>query len=209
LLQRWLTEVAGAIAEADPTHLLTVGEEGFWSSAWRGSSFTGFDANPEPWAAHTGQDFSTQHALATITYASTHLWPSNWAVVGGLGLLFPNSFSRNWIAAHIAASAALNKPLLLSEFGHYRDDSSASLLTRGSGNALQFMDSVWSAMEESVTAGRAGQGSALWSVYPECLRSASSADPYAIFTTDAEMMGRFRKHIARMQTGAGKKVAGC
>ena len=79
-----------------------------------------------------------QHSLGSITYASTHLWPSNWAMVGGVGLLFPNAFSRNWVAAHIAAAAALNRPLCLSEFGHYRDDSAASLLTRGRLAVLMF-----------------------------------------------------------------------
>ena len=147
-----------------------------------------------------------QHSLGSITYASTHLWPSNWAMVGGVGLLFPNAFSRNWVAAHIAAAAALNRPLCLSEFGHYRDDSAASLLTRGSGSSLSYMDAVWTEMEDSVANGRAGQGSALWSYYPDCSRSATSSDPYAIYTSDSALMARFKEHIKRMQTGAGKKV---
>ena len=58
-----------------------------------------------------------QHSLAEVSYASTHLWPSNWQMVGGLSLLFPNAFSNNWVTAHIEAAAALRKPLLLSEFG--------------------------------------------------------------------------------------------
>jgi mannan endo-1,4-beta-mannosidase len=75
-LQAWIREMAEHVALHDPHHLRTVGEEGFYSS-WRSR------ANPAAWASSTGQDFVTNHDLRSIDFTSMHLWPSNWALLGG------------------------------------------------------------------------------------------------------------------------------
>lgn len=65
---------------------------------------------------------------------------------------------------------------------------------------------MWAQLEDSVAAGHAGQGDALWVVYPDYARSATAADPYAVYASDEALMARFRLHIARMQAYAGANV---
>jgi len=66
--------MAAWFASHAPWQALTQGEEGFWQGR-TGSRYTLYDADPEPWGAITGQDFTTNEAPPGITYASTHLWP--------------------------------------------------------------------------------------------------------------------------------------
>ncbi len=58
-----------------------MGEEGFWAlgSPWAGFNPWG-EFLPRNWSYGTGQDFSTQHELTAIDFATMHLWPPNWAV---------------------------------------------------------------------------------------------------------------------------------
>ena len=36
------------------------------------------EANPGGWALQSGQNFSVNHAPATIDFAAIHVWPDNW-----------------------------------------------------------------------------------------------------------------------------------
>ncbi len=110
-LQDWLEEMAHFVKFLDRTHLLSTGEEGFYSIGSGGS----VDANPEVWSLTTGQDFVANHAIPEIDFAVAHLWPDNWGVFT-LGL--PASFSETWLVKHKSDSRAiLGKPFLLEEFG--------------------------------------------------------------------------------------------
>ena len=70
--------MAAFLAEHDPNHLRSIGEEGFFSAGARG-----VNANPAAWAQSTGQDFYTNHMATGITHAAMHVWPANWAIMGG------------------------------------------------------------------------------------------------------------------------------
>ena len=64
------------LKKADPNHMITVGEEGFYT---KGSS--GEQVNPGTgWASLTGQDFIANHASPSIDFAAAHIWPDNWEV---------------------------------------------------------------------------------------------------------------------------------
>ena len=64
------------LKKADPNHMITVGEEGFYT---KGSS--GEAVNPGTgWASLTGQDFIANHASPAIDFAAAHIWPDNWEV---------------------------------------------------------------------------------------------------------------------------------
>ena len=68
------------LKKADPNHMITVGEEGFYT---KGSSGEG--VNPGTgWASLTGQDFIANHASPAIDFAAAHIWPDNWEVSGRL-----------------------------------------------------------------------------------------------------------------------------
>lgn len=65
-------DVAAFIKSIDAKHLVTVGEEGFYS---RGP---GVAANPQAgsatWPAEQGQDFVADHDAPDIDFLSFHLW---------------------------------------------------------------------------------------------------------------------------------------
>lgn len=72
--------MAKYLKKADPNHMITVGEEGFYT---KGSS--GEAVNPGTgWASLTGQDFIANHASPAIDFAAAHIWPDNWEVRGHL-----------------------------------------------------------------------------------------------------------------------------
>ena len=75
-LQSWIDEMAAYLKKADPNHMVTVGEEGFYTKGSAGES-----ANPgSGWASLTGQDFTANHASPHIDFAACHIWPDNWEV---------------------------------------------------------------------------------------------------------------------------------
>lgn len=112
-LQQWLEEMARYVKSLDSNHLLSTGEEGFYTAGSRGSA----DANPEMWALTTGQDFIANHDIPDIDFAVAHLWPDNWGVFS-LGGTLGDDFSVDWIRAHTRdAHEVLGKPFVLEEFG--------------------------------------------------------------------------------------------
>jgi len=75
-VQSWIDEMSKYLKKADPNHMITVGEEGFYT---KGSS--GESVNPGTgWASLTGQDFIANHASKAIDFAAAHIWPDNWEV---------------------------------------------------------------------------------------------------------------------------------
>lgn len=80
-IQSWIDEMADYVKSLDGNHLLTVGEEGFYS----GSDPTRYRFNPQgstkiSWANTEGQDFIGNHRSPSIDFASIHSWVDNWQV---------------------------------------------------------------------------------------------------------------------------------
>ncbi|DBA97559.1 hypothetical protein WJX77_001628 [Trebouxia sp. C0004] len=109
-VQAWIEEVSAFVKAADPNHLVTVGEEGFY-----GPGSLDLGSNPSPgagtWCSLTGQNFTQNMAPATIDFAGVHIWPDLWTVQD------PVSFTTAWLTAHIANAQSLGKPFIVEEFG--------------------------------------------------------------------------------------------
>jgi hypothetical protein len=59
-------------------------------------------------------------------------------------------------------------------------------------------------MEESARQGRAGQGSAFWTLYPQWSEALTSTDVYGIYpAADVDIMERFRQHASAMKAIRG------
>lgn len=58
----------------------------------------------------------SQIEVQAVDFTSIHLYPDYWATGN---LTFQLDFTAQFIAGHIAESAALQKPLIISEFGKY------------------------------------------------------------------------------------------
>lgn len=73
-VQNWIKENAAYLKSLDPNHMVSVGEEGFYSSTpSRLSANPGADIN-SPWASQEGQDFIADHSSPDVDYAAFHSW---------------------------------------------------------------------------------------------------------------------------------------
>ena len=98
----WVDRVSTALKQADPNHMIAVGDEGFLCETYQEEpSMTG--------DCYVGTDFSAFTALPHIDFGSLHLYPDSWGKNAAWGAA--------WIANHTAIAHALGKPVLLGEFG--------------------------------------------------------------------------------------------
>eukprot|EP00891_Asterochloris_glomerata_P004449 jgi/Astpho2/4449/Aster-00059 len=150
LVTAWVNEMAAYTKTQDPNHLLTVGIEGFYSE---------YDpqnvANPgNGWASLTGQNFTDQHSSPSIDFGAIHYWPDRWTL--GQAPASPD-FLQYWVGNHSLNMAALNKPLLLEEFGV---EVEPPALPAGIARRNTFYQTIYNALTASVNSA-SGAASAL------------------------------------------------
>ena len=76
--------MAPFVKQLDSNHLLTVGEEGFWSTtADRLLDNPIYQPAGTNWARDDGQDFLADHSSPYIDFATFHSWIDNWKVMTG------------------------------------------------------------------------------------------------------------------------------
>ncbi|KAK9803011.1 hypothetical protein WJX73_010453 [Symbiochloris irregularis] len=106
-MQTFIDAAAAHIKNIDKNHLVTVGEEGFFSTSGQYAS-----ANPNQ-VQNSGQAFEENHRGPNIDYASMHLWPDNWVLPSDV--IWDLASVNTWISDHEAVATALGKPLVMSE----------------------------------------------------------------------------------------------
>ena len=189
-MQRWIEEMAAFVAHHDPFHLRTVGSEGFWSSSSESSEYAMY--NPAAWASTNGQDFIINHASPNVTHTTTHVWPGNWQSPFSLTSYFTGATLRGWVEGHILASAALKRPLILSEFGQ-------SLASFNPLPKASYFNLAWALVEDSVSRGHVLQGSSFWAVFPKETRQQTQRDGFSVFLDDPVLMPRLSGHAAALR----------
>ncbi|RYF80741.1 MAG: beta-mannosidase [Chitinophagaceae bacterium] len=107
--KKWISDAAAFIKSKDRNHLVTTGHEGEMGS----------ESLPLFEEVHAGQN---------IDYLTIHIWPRNWGWLKGetMEADFPQAVSKtvDYINKHVTVAKALNKPLVLEEFGLPRDRNS-------------------------------------------------------------------------------------
>ncbi|PRW50827.1 glycoside hydrolase [Chlorella sorokiniana] len=160
-LQSWIEEMSAYLKQLDPNHLVTVGEEGFWSK----SSPNAGD-NPQPdsgWAAATGQDFTTNHQIKTIDYGGIHIWPDNWNVTD-------QAWMQRWIDAHMAVARQMNKPLVIEEFGKNVTSQDPAVIEKERNPTFK---TVMGALSKSLDSGDVLGGAKYWMADPVLVDASS------------------------------------
>ncbi|MVN22743.1 glycoside hydrolase 5 family protein [Mucilaginibacter arboris] len=108
--KQWILNAATFIKGLDKNHLITIGTEG--TQGTEGSA----------------ELFQAIHAFKPIDYLTIHIWPKNWgwfrdsSIVASLPQVISKSVA--YIQQHEAIAKAINKPLVLEEFGLPRDAQS-------------------------------------------------------------------------------------
>lgn len=99
-LLSWAAEMSSFIKVHDSSHLVGVGDEGFFNRSFSIDWL---------YNGSQGVDFEAFLALPTIDFGSFHLYPETWNK--------PAGWARHWIEDHLAAGAKAGKPVLLEEYG--------------------------------------------------------------------------------------------
>lgn len=73
-LQDWIVEMSSYVKSIDKNHLLTVGLEGFYGP----NSPKKSTVNPGEYFSLLGSDFIRNSEIATIDFASAHIYPDHW-----------------------------------------------------------------------------------------------------------------------------------
>ncbi|MBN1887733.1 MAG: cellulase family glycosylhydrolase [Thermoflexales bacterium] len=100
----WIDEMSAYVKSIDPKHLVDAGDEGFFDR-----DSTPYYAND--WFYNGGENisFDALVALPAIDFGSFHLYPDGWGKTPEWG--------TRWITEHVAAANAVNKPVIMGEFG--------------------------------------------------------------------------------------------
>eukprot|EP01025_Chloroclados_australasicus_P060297 TRINITY_DN7725_c0_g1_i4.p1 TRINITY_DN7725_c0_g1~~TRINITY_DN7725_c0_g1_i4.p1 ORF type:complete len:577 (+),score=44.64 TRINITY_DN7725_c0_g1_i4:148-1878(+) len=119
MIQSWIEEMSMFLKSIDPNHMVTIGEEGFYGW-YSGKEHVNPDARvgkSHTWAMKSGQSFVPNHSGTAIDFAATHIWVDDWGVTND-----PLGYFGWWIDEHANDARALNKPLLIEEFGKKVDN---------------------------------------------------------------------------------------
>jgi len=192
-LQDWIESESAFVKSLDPNHLVTVGEEGFWSADSPNEY-----ANPTWWAKAMGQNFRLNHMPDSIDFATIHIWPDTWSRPEA-------SFQKSWILEHMEeAEEILGKPLLLEEFGK----------AVRSAEDTEKRNDVFSAahelVEDSVRENRALKGSLFWNWETDLIRSpgayeVNAGDPtFQLIEEHTKRMEELRKQKCAFKCEASK-----
>ncbi|CAN96171.1 Putative mannanase [Sorangium cellulosum So ce56] len=118
LFKLWVERNAKFIKDIDPNHLVSIGSEGDLSYNW---------------GDYANSDYRAFHDVPGIDYLTFHVWPENWEwydpslpmdSAADKGLLAAITKSNGYIDAQLAHARALDKPIVVEEFGLARDDKS-------------------------------------------------------------------------------------
>ncbi|CAD7701855.1 unnamed protein product [Ostreobium quekettii] len=197
-VQAWIEEMAPYVKGLDPNHLLTVGEEGFYSTS--GKTW----ANPQGagrWPEEEGQDFINNHSPEAIDFMSFHSWVDNWEDV-------TEEFQRRWIQEHTADAVQLGKPVILEEFGKIVQPEGPFEPDR-----VKFFQIVYDEVLKQMDGGKGAlKGANFWQWYDEGqvapVEEGGGAGLYGIFASD-ETFGLIKAFTDTVNGMGGNTVEGC
>jgi mannan endo-1,4-beta-mannosidase len=144
---QWIDQSAKLIHQLAPHQLVTTGSEGIMGSL------------------RDPQVFLQAHQLASIDYATFHLWVKNW---GWFDINQPEATYEkglttaiNYIDQHLILAKQLNKPMVLEEFGIERDNGEFG---RESGTKWRDMllTKIYQHWYHAAKAGELAAGSNFW-----------------------------------------------
>ena len=143
----WIGRTADFIKQRDPNHLVSTGNEGVMG------------------CLESTDCVSRANAAKNIDYVTFHMWPLNWSWIdpAKLDATFEAGLARcrAYIDTHIKLAQALNKPLVLEEFGFPREGG-ANAPTVPTSHRDRFYRMVYDAVEASAARQGPFAGSNFW-----------------------------------------------
>ena len=105
VITTWASETSAYIKSLDPTHMVTLGDEGWFCSGGDGSY---------AYSCAEGVDFEKNLQVSTLDYGTFHQYPDQWG--------YNYTWGNEWIQQHAALSTQYKKPVVLEEYG-VQDDA--------------------------------------------------------------------------------------
>lgn len=150
-ISTWVATMSSYIKSIDPNHLVGLGDEGF-----------GLPGDGSyPYTYTIGTNFTADLAISSIDFGTFHLYPGSWGETSN-----PTTWGSSWIDNHVLVQKALNKPVILEEFG----------VTSSQQATYQ----TW--LTEAVNSGLTGW--LIWQAGSQLSTGPSPQDGYAIYPTD-------------------------
>jgi mannan endo-1,4-beta-mannosidase len=115
LMRSWVTEMASFIKSNDPNHLVTIGDEGFYGLNETGGVVCVRD---QWWCNGQSGDWLGLLSISSIDFATLHVYPDvfhmgEWSIEAS-----EDETAIGWIQNHTLQAHALNKPIIMEEFGY-------------------------------------------------------------------------------------------
>jgi len=198
-LRDWFAEMAAYIKTLDGKHLVTTGEEGFYST-----TPDGYWVNPDYWSPDEGQDYIADHTITRdIDFLTIHMWPDNW-LMDAVGWQDKVVFTKDWVDVHIAQASELGMPLLIEEFGKkIMDNENVDIRN-------EIYKAVYDAAEQSAKSGGPVVGTMFWYLSDEVYSDPDgwSRGGYNVALSDQSTLGLIERH-SRSMANAGDNESSC
>lgn len=108
ILYNWASEMSAYVKSLDPYHMVSIGDEGFFN--WDYQEATSQNRNHYVYAGAEGVDFAKLMTIDTVDFGTPHMYMEDWGVSNENG-------DVNWINDHAEVAVAVNKPVIMEEFG--------------------------------------------------------------------------------------------
>jgi len=166
----WASSVSQYIKSLDNTHMVTLGDEGWFAPA------DGIGDGSYAYSGAEGVDFVKNLGIATLDYGVLHLYPNSWG--------YNYTWGSEWIEQHDAAGAKAGKPVILEEYG-------TPFPNNHTGTELPWQETV---LRSGIAADQIWQ----FGTYDLSIPGENVADVNTIFYNSSEyqLLGRF--HAAQM-----------
>ncbi|HUF08058.1 MAG TPA: hypothetical protein VMO47_01975 [Rhodothermales bacterium] len=143
----WVDKAAGFIQLHDPNHLVSLGGEG-------------------KLVPSNGTQFEWVSTSPYLDYITIHVWIENWGWFHPTraGETFATAVGRamGYLADHVSLARAINKPMVLEEFGASRDGGSFDI-SAGTTYRDQYYRMMLEALYKLAQEGNVAAGSNVWS----------------------------------------------
>jgi mannan endo-1,4-beta-mannosidase len=113
-MRAWVAEMSSLIKSMDSSHMVAIGDEGFYGSSPPRST-------PCPrqqwWCTGAAGDWLGLLQLPGIDFGTLHMYPDSFRM-GEWGIGSEGAVARGWVVNHTGEAQALGKPVLLEEVGN-------------------------------------------------------------------------------------------
>ncbi|KAB8976012.1 hypothetical protein FH972_026890 [Carpinus fangiana] len=109
IVTNWASQFSAWVKSLDPHHMVTLGEEGWFTPK------DGYGDGTYAYQGTEGMDFVNNLGISTLDYATVHCYPISYGYTTKNG--YGPAWGSTWITQHDQAGAKAGKPVAVEEYG--------------------------------------------------------------------------------------------